>query len=948
MAENPKKRYQDDEGNWVDPNTVQGEFSEIGLSAKAFNPNKKRGGATHEELNERVESEALYMAEMEAEQIHILQERSLTQQALLKERAALKQAKLGAVRGISTFARWTGIGIAVTAYFWQFLAASASLIGMGIWGSREYIVNETVVGKTVSTVAGWVGLDFQKLFPAEYIAFGFWGLATLIALFTFIAFMLWFYLTGVRVFRSTISTLLTSLCFALSILPVSNLFPWIALWIVYINLMETASLVGGIKGTANTSSPLKNLQQGNTFTPIQQSGSFGVPNTRSRTSFSYRPSVTSQRGESPTSYIDSKERVPIKGNLQQSEISEASPTSPTLTREPVAPQELSVPRNHEVRAPQFVKEFSREKSQEERNVLAGGIRERRRQRDDIRVEQGVLGGEKEKLEQDLKKLATTIEGYNDASFLGKIKDYFEYKKTKVEGAEKKAVLSAVTTVISDKEEEIPQFIETKKMIDDFYNGEKKKWAEAGYTPEDISKQFTEDNLSKLSIDEYALLMKRFPGEMITHVTRQGIRDHAGMREHTAGLGKFHNNFTDILTDGRIRSSIGIALQEHTKEDAVVKFLKLDHLDELLPGDTKTTPREKALLMHGSNFEHSMSSSFATYADKSSVHTAAEVVLDGIYGGERKNEIFIAYPSAYVASQFQHTGKLTDGDHDKHNDTWIYTKDHEGMPLDAGLVFIPEDARVDPKTGSRYEISADNSPIKNEAAYKGLEQIAVSHEFEAIYQQIMGLSPEQLELLSTSPPSTWDNKLKEIQESSYKPEGREELYKRIIPIRDKVKKITRIDDDRILAKLLGYTDLKSLHYANLKQEEWARVGERNFVIEAIVEKSGAGFVEAKNTISSKNYWEKYFQEHPEQRPSKIIYYKGGDPSDALNEWRRKSGIVKRTNDPTYGFSENRIDNRDVSLYQDRDRFSSLALKIIDDRFPEHTEHNNLRGDEKSSV
>jgi len=243
---NTQQRYQDEEGNWVDPNTVQGEFSNISMSSKAFNVDRKKVKAGNDAQNqEDAEREELSIAEMEAERIRALQERSLQQRALMKERAELKQTNLRSVRGISAFARWTGVGIAVTSYFWQFLAASASLVGIGIKGVVEYATKETFLGKIVSTVTGWVGLDLEKLFPAEYIAFGFWALATLIALFTFIAFMLWFYLTGVRVFRSTLSTFITSLCFALSILPVSNLFPWILLWVVYINAMETASLASG-------------------------------------------------------------------------------------------------------------------------------------------------------------------------------------------------------------------------------------------------------------------------------------------------------------------------------------------------------------------------------------------------------------------------------------------------------------------------------------------------------------------------------------------------------------------------------------------------------------------------------------------------------------------------------------------------------------------------------
>jgi hypothetical protein len=90
--------------------------------------------------------------------------------------------------------------------------------------------------------------------------------------------------------------------------------------------------------------------------------------------------------------------------------------------------------------------------------------------------------------------------------------------------------------------------------------------------------------------------------------------------------------------------------------------------------------------------------------------------------------------------------------------------------------------------------------------------------------------------------------------------------------------------------------------------------------------------AENTVSSREYWEKHFQENPDQRPSKIVYYSGGDPSRALNEWREKNGIVKQTKDPTYGFAEHHVADNSAEANMGKDRFASLARKVIDDRFP----------------
>ncbi len=352
-------------------------------------------------------------------------------------------------------------------------------------------------------------------------------------------------------------------------------------------------------------------------------------------------------------------------------------------------------------APQFIKEFSRSHSQEERDAVATVIRERRRERDAWRTEQNVRMEGKENIEAELETLRGQIEAYSDGGFLGKVKDYFAYRKAKATIEDKLGVLSSVQDNVDQGESEKPEFQKIQALLNNFYDEEKKKWAKAEYTPEDIEVQFSEKHLAGLSVDDYATLMKRFPGEMLTHVTRQGIRDHASSFWHTAGVGVFSNGFKKMLADGTLRSSFGIALQEHNKEEAMAKFLRLDTLKS----------RDDALAVYRSKFEQSLVSGDA-FADSAAVHVASENVMDAMYGSERGNEIFIAYPSAYVASQLRYGGKgtLADTGSSQHNDKWIYTKDHEGMSLDVGLVFIPEDAKVDPKTGSRYKMNERGETI----------------------------------------------------------------------------------------------------------------------------------------------------------------------------------------------------------------------------------------------
>lgn len=559
---------------------------------------------------------------------------------------------------------------------------------------------------------------------------------------------------------------------------------------------------------------------------------------------------------------------------------------------------------HEV-VPGFIKEFSRGHSQEERDALALEIRESRRNRDELRTEQSELGESKEKLIQDLDALKETIEKYNDASFLNKITDYFEYKKTKVEIDKLTRTLAGTESRLGKTEEEIPQFQETKKLIDDFYEGERKKWAEAGHTPENIAKQFSEEHLASLSVGDYVTLMKRFPGEMVTHVTRQGIRDHTGIHEHTGGEGQFHDGFKSILAGGRLRSALGIALQEHGKEEAMAKFLKLDTIDDDLTKKHDLSAREIALTMNNLHIAGT-----AKFADKSAVHVAAESVADGIYGSERGNEIFFAYPAAYVASQLHYGGvgdlTFTDGaewgSNQMNNDHWVYTQDHEGMPINAGLVFVPEDAEVNIETGSRYSLTENGEPI--------IPQKRIDEIFNARFENL-GFVQTFVEKLSLQLEQFDEEEKARVTENAFQKFG--------------------ITDPEAKKALLDPKFLK------LVGKEWGKETERDEYKE-IVGKYFEDHAEnryelAENTTSSREYWEQYFTEHPERRPSKIVYYKGGDPSRALNEWRRENGIIKRTKDETFGFPEHRVGSDSPEANQGKERFKELALKVIDDRFPE---------------
>lgn len=373
--------------------------------------------------------------------------------------------------------------------------------------------------------------------------------------------------------------------------------------------------------------------------------------------------------------------------------------------------------------PAFLREFSKEDSPEERDQTAKEIREKRKEYFDRKTDQGEKQETKNEVVQELESLARNIENYQGAGFFQKIKDYFAIQKTKAELNEKMGIKKTLEEELATAEPGRPELDEARQMMKRFYDGEKQKWADAPYSKEDIAENFAEEHLASLSLEEYALLMKRFPGQMVTHVSRNGIRDHTGMIEHTKGTGEWHNSFQNILASKRLLSPLGVALSQCETNHDICTFLNrgketVTSQDAIKSNERQQTdPRGLVTVLKqyevgGKNFH-----------DKAAIHLAVEQVLDGVYGGERGNEVFVAYPSTHVASQymFQNWGHdlLTQPNEENavHNDVYVWNRWKEseevGMNIDAGLVFIPENSVVDRETGSLYKVDESGRPTQVE-------------------------------------------------------------------------------------------------------------------------------------------------------------------------------------------------------------------------------------------
>jgi len=567
--------------------------------------------------------------------------------------------------------------------------------------------------------------------------------------------------------------------------------------------------------------------------------------------------------------------------------------------------------------PQFIKEFSREESTEERQQAAQEIKAKRAKhfsrqqvQTEKRTELQQTTSERERtLAEQVESIRNLENEITELSTLRlrKILNYFQLRKLRAEIAigqrtydelkqQQDVEITEQQTISKElgSEETPPALQEAKAMLGRFYEKQKEKWVKSDYDKEDIEKSFSEDHLASLSLENYVLLLKRFPREMVAHVTRQGIRDHVGHMYHTGGEGAFADGFTKMVEDGRLRSPLGVYLVENEKEQAIARFLDLDNF--------KT--KEEAL----SYLDNLAGGGQSSYADRMAVHFATEEVADCYYGSEKGNEIFIAYPSAHVASQYYFSGQLNKGGGNYWNDQWVWANEEKGMDLNAGLVFIPEEAKVDRKTGSRYELDERRNPVKNSEYQAAFRRLVDSADFHDFASQVMEITDKL-----TS--------------------GSQESQQQLEPFRQRLGQEFGLNDQRIQHAILDYHNLFSLDIQKKNQEEGKEDPPHSVdsVIERALQEEGILFSEAKDTISSKEFWEARFAENPTKRPSKIVYYKGVDPTRALDEWRREQGIDKRTENKDIGFSERHVKRSAPQAAAGFDRFKTLAEKVIEDHF-----------------
>lgn len=245
------------------------------------------------------------------------------------------------------------------------------------------------------------------------------------------------------------------------------------------------------------------------------------------------------------------------------------------------------------------------------------------------------------------------------------------------------------------------------------------------------------------------------------------------------------------------------------------------------------------------------------------------------------------------------------------------------------MFIPKDAQVDRKTGSLYQLDENHSlPI--------LPQII------DVVNRLRVLDPKIGGLLKTRRPME-EGEWKNYKETYFRLLGREaepalrhaltsagveqsaqDLLFELNVFNDIYTDISwgnRVDSSIITSGILyaisGYAGMIDRLSQEGEEDELNSLGIKREVLIPM----------ATSAISSQEYWEGYFAEHPEQKPSKIVYYTG-DPSEALERWKVENGITKILDNHYLDFPEHFVLKDSPQATLGISRFRELAIPYIE--------------------
>ncbi|MEK7194358.1 MAG: hypothetical protein AAB660_01550 [Patescibacteria group bacterium] len=362
------------------------------------------------------------------------------------------------------------------------------------------------------------------------------------------------------------------------------------------------------------------------------------------------------------------------------------------------------------------------------------------------------------------------------------------------------------------------------------------------TPEEQEKYLSEEAMTEMNLENYLILLKRLSGNFVSHVTRQGVREKSFSSTSgygSMGDGEFHNNFVEILKEKKLVSYLSGLESGNPHIDGYLKK-SIEVLRMLNP----QISNEKIVDDIWEGIERTeLSAEGRPAAELSSVHFGFNEVLGKMYGAERGYDIYFYYPAEFVSKNYFHRSKARAPEEelqktgnereDYDNDVFVWNEGR-GIPVNAGLVCIPENIEVDPVSGSQYVLDAKGKPVPNPRI---LEQM----NFVRRNEKDVLLALKELRVIRN--------------EKGWSFDPSEEFIKRL-----------GFDSKKVFLEF--FQEDGNLMYLDIETVE--------LFFKKSYERAGEVFMRPESTVTSQEYWENVFKHNPGLRPSKVLYYRGRLP------------------------------------------------------------------------
>jgi len=461
------------------------------------------------------------------------------------------------------------------------------------------------------------------------------------------------------------------------------------------------------------------------------------------------------------------------------------------------------------------REFSKSFAQEERDEQAGKLRDTRKKYRRERNEWSAEEAESSSFEVQ-QKFERLKSGFAERLF--KTQTYHEKQR--------------IWADFMQQEEQK----EIKCRQGDFDKRLKEILSEIPLSPDEQEKYLNEEAAKNMSLEDYLLLMERLSGKYLSHVTRYGIREQTFKPGtgggHWAYENEFLDNFTKILESKGLQ---GFTSNIIDRTDYARKAV-MDSVTEVLQRKPEAS-REEIIDYVTSQLINANAVSLE--GDQASVHFARGDIASSRYGSEYGYDIYFYYPAEVIAKNYPHVGSLEHNvyrdNSDGYNDFMVWNKG-KGIPLDAGLCCIPKDVHVDRETGSQYKLDEEKKLVSDPAIVEHINYFkAHNDQFEAAFSALRPLEP-----------FPWKENRKELE----------------IQFNQELER---------LSSELGFDSPGTLEEFYKRYRNFTPINLETYYREQQLYYQKP---DTDRVITSEEFWEQYFLEHPDKKPGKVMYYSQG--------------------------------------------------------------------------